>query len=125
MREPADATRRRVLVGTTAAVATALAGCGSPGDGGDGGFENEGADGGSPPAEEGENASGAGEGNATGDDNDSETGGSEYAPQGNSTRASGNQTVSERTPEDDAENGTGENASGAGAGGGNGSQNES
>lgn len=123
MREPADATRRRVLVGTTAAVATALAGCGSPGDGDDGGFENEGADGGEPPAEEGENASGTGAGNGTGDDNDSETGGSEYAPQGNSTRPSGNETVSERTPED-AENGTGENASGGG-GGGDGSRNGS
>lgn len=74
MGEPDDATRRGVLFGTTAAVATALAGCGSPGDGGeDPGFENRGADGGSPPAggEDGTNGSGATDGNAS-SDNDSE-----------------------------------------------------
>lgn len=52
--EPDGVTRRRALLWTTAAVATALAGCGSPGDGGDDpGFENEGEDEGTPPAGEG------------------------------------------------------------------------
>lgn len=74
-------TRRKVLATTGGALATALAGCGSPGsDGGDGEQED-----GEPPG-----------GESTADsENDP------YAPEDNSTRGSGNRTVETRGPEDE------------------------
>lgn len=104
MNVPEDATRRRVLTGSGAAIATALAGCGSPGEGGEENASGDGAGG-----TETDSVAEAGNDSA-GDpstDNDSDD---PYAPEENSTEGSGESTVSQRTPDDD---GDGADAGGA------------